>query len=171
MKYDNSISVFDRYGILNLDGRPFYFDIDDLPTVQSRRWYMDKDGYLTHSYIFRGQRRFVRFHRVIMNAQPNQVVDHINQNRFDNRKENLRLCTRTENDRNRGLYRTNKSGVTGVHFDSKRSKWIASITYNSKRIFIGRYDVEAEAIKARLHKEVELFKDFAPQRKLLEVYG
>ena len=165
---NQNIQLFDNYGILFIDDTPFYFDIEDLSIIQSRSWYKDKDGYLVHSYFYFGQRRFVRFHRLIMNAPPDKTVDHRDLNRADNRKRNLRVCERTENDRNRGLYATNTSGITGVHYDQKRNKWVASITYNCERLFIGRYELKEEAIMARLVKEVELFKEFAPQRALLE---
>lgn len=162
------IKILKDYGIIYLDNSEFYFDIDDLPLIQSRKWYKDKDGYLVSCYYYAGRRRFVRFHRIVMNAKPDEIVDHINRKRTDNRKCNLRVCKRAENDRNRGLYATNSSGVSGVHFDKKRNKWIASITYDHRRIFIGRFSHKEEAIRARLLKEAELFKDFAPQRALLE---
>lgn len=73
--------------------------------------------------------------------------------------------------RNRGLLSTNKSGITGVHYDKQRNKWTASITYNCKKLFIGRFELKEDAIRARLFKEIELFKDFAPQKALLEVYN
>ena len=81
-----------------------------------------------------------------MHAKPGEIVDHINRKRFDNRKKNLRVCQYSENDRNRGLYSTNKSGVSGVHFDKRRSKWVAAITYNRKKIFIGRFISKDDAI-------------------------
>lgn len=95
-------------------------------------------------------------------------VDHINKNKADNRKKNLRCCERSENDRNRSLYSCNTSGVAGVYFDKERKKWVASITYNHKKVYLGRYAVKEEAILARLTKEVELYKEFSPQRGLLE---
>lgn len=103
-----------------------------------------------------------------MHAQPNQFVDHINRNRADNRKQNLRCCDRSENMRNRSLQRTNTSGVAGVYFDKERNKWTASITFNCKRIYIGRFCEKEDAVRARLSKEAELFKDFAPQRELMK---
>lgn len=162
------IKIFDDYGIIFLNNTEFYFDIEDLPLIKNRSWYQDKDGYLVSCYYYAGQRKFVRFHRIVMNAKENEVVDHINHKRNDNRKHNLRVCERAENDRNRGLYASNSSGISGVHYDKKRNKWIASITYNRRRIFIGRFSNKNEAIKARLIKEAELFKEFAPQRALLE---
>ena len=103
-----------------------------------------------------------------MQAKPGQFVDHINKNRADNRKHNLRCCRRAENDRNRGTYSTNTSGVTGVYFDKRRNKWVASISFDKKRTFIGRFATKEDAIQARLEKEAELFKEFAPQRALME---
>lgn len=158
-----NIKLYDTYGVLYLGRHRFLFDIDNLDLIKGRTWYPDKDGYLVSSYYFAGVRRFVRFHRIVMNAQPQQCVDHINKNRSDNRKCNLRICSRAENDRNRGLYSTNTSGVAGVCYDKQRKKWVASITYNSKKIFIGRFALKEDAVQARLAKETELFKEFSSQ--------
>ena len=168
-----SIEILDTHGVLQLGASEFLFDVEDLSLVQSPEWYRDKDGYLVSCYFFCGRRCFTRFHRIVMHAQPNQFVDHINRNRADNRKQNLRCCDRSENMRNRSLQRTNTSGVAGVYFDKERNKWTASITFNSKRIYIGRFCEKEDAILARLSKEAELFKDFAPQRELMKelTYG
>lgn len=164
----NPVELFGTYGVLRVGASEFLFDAEDLSLVESRSWYADKDGYLVSCYYFDGRRRFVRFHRIVMDAKPGQVVDHINKNRADNRKCNLRCCKRSENDRNRSTYSTNTSGVTGVYFDRQRGKWAASISYNKKRMLIGRFATKEDAVLARLEKESELFKDFAPQRALLE---
>lgn len=163
------IELFDTYGIFRVKETEFLFDLDDLPLIKGRdSWYCDKDGYLVSSYYFNGARRFIRFHRIVMNATPEQVVDHINRNKADNRKANLRCCKRAENDRNRNLYITNTSGVSGVYFDKQRNKWVASITLESQKIYIGRFALKEDAIRARLDKEMELYKEFAPQRSLWE---
>lgn len=163
------IELLDTYGILRIKTTEFLFDLEDLPLIKGRdSWYCDKDGYLVSSYFYNGVRRFVRFHRLVMHAKPGQCVDHINKNKADNRKKNLRCCERSENDRNRSLYSCNTSGVAGVYFDKQRKKWVASITYNHKKFYLGRYAVKEEAVLARLTKEVELYKEFSPQRELLE---
>lgn len=163
------IELLDTYGILRIKTTEFLFDLEDLPLIKGRdSWYCDKDGYLVSSYFYNGVRRFVRFHRLVMHAKPGQCVDHINKNKADNRKKNLRCCERSENDRNRSLYSCNTSGVAGVYFDKQRKKWVASITYNHNKVYLGRYAVKEEAILARLTKEVELYKEFSPQRELLE---
>lgn len=115
-----TVELLNTYGILHIGVAEFLFDLDDLPIIKGRdSWYCDKDGYLVSSYFYCGVRRFVRFHRLVMHAKPGQFVDHINKNKADNRKENLRCCQRSENDRNRSLYITNTSGVSGVSLISK----------------------------------------------------
>lgn len=104
------IELLDTYGILRIKTTEFLFDLEDLPLIKGRdSWYCDKDGYLVSSYFYNGVRRFVRFHRLVMHAKPGQCVDHINKNKADNRKKNLRCCERSENDRNRSLYSCNTS--------------------------------------------------------------
>ncbi|MGO5114894.1 hypothetical protein ACTQ33_07655 [Candidatus Avoscillospira sp. LCP25S3_F1] len=163
----NNVKLFDTYGVLYIGVAEFFFDIEDLPIIQSRtNWYVDKGGYLTSSYYYAGIRRIVRFHRIVMHAGPDQYVDHKNRKRYDNRKNNLRCCSYAENNRNRGLRSTNSSGVIGVSFDKRRKKWTASITFNSRKIFIGRFENKEDAIMAHLKKEIELFGEFAPQQAL-----
>ena len=160
-----TVELLNTYGILHIGVAEFLFDLDDLPIIKGRdSWYCDKDGYLVSSYFYCGVRRFVRFHRLVMHAKPGQFVDHINKNKADNRKENLRCCQRSENDRNRSLYITNTSGVSGVFFDRQREKWVASITYNSKKVYLGRYDAKEDAIMARLTKRLS-FIGSSPLKK------
>lgn len=164
----NNVKLFDTYGVLYIGMAEFLFDIEDLHIIQSRTsWYVDKGGYLTSSYYYAGIRRIVRFHRIVMHAAPDEYVDHKNRKRYDNRKNNLRCCSYAENNRNRGLRSTNRSGIIGVSFDKRRNKWAASITFNNKKIFIGRFESKEDAILARLQKEIELFGEFAPQQALI----
>lgn len=90
------------------------------------------------------------------------VVDHKNNNPLDNRIENLRLCSRTENTRNSAPSKTVKktSIYKGVCKNKKRSKWIASIRCE-KSIYIGSFSSEVEAARAYNKKAMELFGDFA----------
>lgn len=89
----------------------------------------------------------VPMHRLIINCPKNMVVDHINGNKLDNRRENLRICTEIENMRNKKLYGTNKSGFMGVY--KSRNKWTAQITINYKNIFLGRFDTAIDAARSR----------------------
>lgn len=156
------VNIYDTYGVLNLGDKQFLFDIEDLPLIQSRTWYCDKDGYLVSCYYYAGVRRFVRFHRIVAGANPKQIVDHINGNRADNRKTNLRCCDYSKNGINRCVSVTNTSGITGVCYDKHRRKWVANITINGKKLFLGRFSEKEDAVKARLSKERELFGEFSP---------
>lgn len=89
---------------------------------------------------------------------PDRFIDHINGDGMDNRLENLRLATMSENLQNVGIRKSNTSGFPGVSWDKARGRWKAQITLNCRNFVIGRFD-HAEAAhqaylgaKARLHK-------------------
>lgn len=86
--------------------------------------------------------------------EPDQI-DHINGNRTDNRISNLRNVSKKENGRNLSISKRNKSGVTGVRFNQRRSKWEADIRVDRKLVFIGRFDKLEDAISARKAAEAK----------------
>lgn len=100
-------------------------------------------------------------HRLIMGATKGQDVDHINGNTLDNRRENLRLSTRSENNMNKGKQRNNKSGYKGVYFCKWTNRWAAQIVVNRKKKLIGRFDTPEEAHEAYKAAALELHGEFA----------
>jgi hypothetical protein len=84
---------------------------------------------------------------------PTDKVDHINQNRSDNRIENLRDVSPQENSQNQKLSKRNTSGVTGVTWHNQRKKWMAQITVSLKTHTLGIYEKKADAIAARKDAE------------------
>lgn len=82
-----------------------------------------------------------------------QVVDHINRNTLDNRRNNIRQVTRCESQMNRNRQSNNKSGYKGVSWNSRVCKWKSGITINKKRIHLGYFTDKQDAIRAR--KEFE----------------
>jgi hypothetical protein len=88
-------------------------------------------------------------------------VDHINRNKLDNRRENLRIASKGENAINSKVPSNNTSGFKGVTWDKSKGKWQAQIMYQQKYIHIGRYTNLADAVEARRIKAVELFGEFA----------
>lgn len=92
---------------------------------------------------------------------PEGDVDHINCVKGDNRLENLREASRSENSANRPPPKSNKSGVKGVHFDKGRQKWMAYIKKNWKRHHLGRFDTMEEAIAARRAADESMNGEFA----------
>lgn len=97
---------------------------------------------------------FVLYHNRFPN--PGKVIDHINGNKLDNRKENLREVSNAENMRNRkGLHPHNKSGTTGVYWLPNLSKWVVKLRFNGKNIHGGYYTNLDDAIAARYALEIK----------------
>jgi hypothetical protein len=96
-----------------------------------------------------------------MNASKDKHVDHINGDRLDNRKQNLRLCTQTENNQNSRCLKPKTSAYKGVCWSKSKKKWIAQICANGKSIFIGHYNKEQDAAYSYNLKAEELHGDFA----------
>ena len=87
-------------------------------------------------------------HRIILNAPKGTMVDHINGNGLDNRKENLRLCTTRENNANQKKNRNNSSGYKGVAKASNCSKWRAYIRVDGVQRHLGNHNTPEEAARA-----------------------
>ena len=97
-----------------------------------------------------------------MNVEdPKIEVDHINQNKLDNRKSNLRLCSHSQNGINKYKQSNNSSGFKGVCFNKRRQKFMAFINKDKKRTYIGYFETAEEAGKAYDKKAKELFGEFA----------
>lgn len=95
------------------------------------------------------QGKFVYLHRLIGGAERGQDIDHINGNRLDNRRANLRVVSRGQNLQNRTrLQKSNTSGIRGVYWSASREKWIAEAKVNSKSHRIGYFNDIEEASAA-----------------------
>jgi hypothetical protein len=97
--------------------------------------------------------RHLKAHRVawaLYNGEwPSGQIDHINGHRRDNRICNLRSVTNLENCRNMSMKTSNKSGVTGVHWQKRLKKWQATITILGMRKHLGFFDALNDAANAR----------------------
>ena len=143
----------------------FYFDREDLEKVKQYCWSISNKGYLQGYNTNTG--KTIKLHRLITNCPKDKVVDHINRNKVDCRKVNLRICTVAENNKNKSISKRNKSGVTGVSWSKRKNKWIASINVDHKTIYLGGFTNKEEAIKARLQAEKEYFGEFASTNYIL----
>ena len=92
---------------------------------------------------------------------PDNMIDHINQIKDDNRFCNLRQATRSENMRNTVRRKTNKTGVKGVTWSKQAKKYVAQITLNYKNINLGSFSTKEEAAKAYAEAAKKLHKEFA----------
>jgi hypothetical protein len=165
----NKYNLSGEYGIGYVDdGREFYFDKEDFHLIEKHYWNIDPHGY---TYTNNPDRQNGYVHQIILNVPKGFVADHINRNKLDNRKNNLRICKNGDNAKNSNLSKNNKSGIIGISWDLKNNKWTSRITINRKGINLGRFDDFEEAIKARLQAEKFYFGEFVPQQHLYEQYG
>src|SRR5690606_16380357 len=95
---------------------------------------------------------------------PTFIVDHENRQRADNRWENLRPATDQENARNAKLSKRNTSGIKGVMWYRRHSKWVASIRVDRKLLHLGYFPTIEEAAIARRAAELQYFGEFASLR-------
>jgi hypothetical protein len=106
-----------------------------------------------------GRTKTIFLHREIMNAPKGLLVDHHNGKSLDNRMDNLRLATHSQNMQNRRKRKNTTSQYVGIYFEKRRKKWTAGITVNKKKIWLGRFDDEKAAARAydeaarRYHKK------------------
>lgn len=117
-------------------------DDEDFDKLSQMRWYWTC-GYAVTLVVIDGKIKRRGMHRMITNAPAGVEVDHINGKELDNRRENLRLCTRAENNRNRPKQRNNSSGYKGV--TKCGSGWRARISINNKIITKAGFKTPKEA--------------------------
>ncbi len=98
----------------------------------------------------------IRLHRFLMNPPSGMVVDHINHNRLDNRKSNLRICTQQQNTFNRFS--------EGMSYSKDYKNWFVQIAKGGKRYNLGSFANKEDALKARVDAEKYLFGEFALAR-------
>lgn len=163
--FEHKINRYDLSGEYGVgffdDGEEFYFDKEDFELICNYRWYKTK-GYIKSTDNSSGAS--IAMHRLVLkNLSESDVVDHINRNPLDNRKQNLRICSQADNAKNRGTYKNNCSGHAGVFFDKKSNKWIAYINCDKKRRRLGSYESIEDAIRVREEAEKNYFKEYAPK--------
>lgn len=151
----------------DLNGNVFYFDKDDYDLLKDVNWHVEKNGYV------RGYKDgiMVRMHKLLLNN--NLTVDHINHQRNDNRRINLRTVTTQNNTRNTSIRCTNTSGVTGVYYNKLNKYWVAQITVDGKTIHLGSFQDFNEAVKIRKEAEEKYFGEYSYDSsiKIMEEYN
>lgn len=121
------------------DGKYTIIDKEDYDRVSKYVWYYLNSGYAINNNCKTKKHKLL--HRFIMNAPKDKNVDHINGNKLDNRKKNLRLCCQHINGLNRtSLNKNNTSGYRNVSFDNKSKKWRAFIKINGNQIHLGYFE-------------------------------
>ena len=147
----NRIEIFQDYIIVYATNtnNPIYIDKDDYDKIKKYTW----SECPAYHYAKTSANNLV-MHRLIMNAQPQQEVDHINHNRMDNRKNNLRIVTHKQNNQNRNLSKN-------YSYRKDKNKWKAYIKIDGKQIFLGYYNTEYEAHCVAWENRKKYFKEYA----------
>src|SRR5947209_9538506 len=119
-------------------GRVAIIDDEDYERVIRHQWHFTKQGYAAGWVAASGRREKVLLHRFILAAPENINVDHVNGNKLDCRRSNLRLATRTENARNQRK-RVSISKYKGIAWHERAHKWQVGICINGKRHHLGLF--------------------------------
>lgn len=134
-------------------------DKEDWERLKKYTWGVAKTGgYAITNFAQNKKHKVVKFHQIVMGQKRGYVVDHINRNPIDNRKENLRYATMQQNLINKGKQSNNKSGIPGVSWRNDSNSWRAQIWVHKKAINLGTFKTKEEAIKARKEAEKKYFE-------------
>ena len=155
-KKHNNFNLSGEYGIgyTSNTNEKFYFDLEDYNKISEYTWMKDGNGYIMDS------NSAIYLHRLILDCPDGLEVDHINHKKYDNRKNNMRICTASQNSMNKGLQSNNTSGHTGVYFHKSSQCWCAYIKIDGKqhRCYANSKD---EAIILRKQLENKYFGKFS----------
>jgi hypothetical protein len=144
-------------------------DDEDYEHLINRKWYAIKRGRdyvaVCHTPVTINKNRpLMLMHRIILNlkVEDKRVVDHINHNTLDNRKNNLRICTDAENTRNQRVRNITKtSKFKGASLQKTSKLWRSQIRFNYKNINLGDFKTQLQAARAYDKAAKQLHGEFA----------
>lgn len=129
-------------------GRFAKVDDCDFDKLSKFTWSIDASGYAKRFCGKRDKQKAIYMHKVVLIPRTGYVSDHINRDKLDNRRCNLRLATITQNNQNRGPIPNSSSKYKGVSWDKRRGIWSAKIRHSGKPHWLGYFKSEKEAAKA-----------------------
>lgn len=132
-------------------------DLEDVKKTQLLKWVINTGNRGMH-YVFNN--KGLLLHRYLMNAPSGKDVDHIYGDTMDNRKSQMRICSRSENMSNSKHYINNTSGHKGVTWHKKTERWMAYIKVNWKQKTLGYFGNIEDAVKAREEAEDKYFGEY-----------
>lgn len=141
-------------------------DEDDFEKLSKFRWCLTASGYAYHGFWKNGKCKNIRMHRMILGTIKKKITDHINHDKLDNRKSNLRICTNSQNQMNRLKQPNTKSSFKGVFPIARLKKFSAFIMKNKKIFRLGYFKTEIEAARAYNEAAKKHFGEFACLNKV-----
>ncbi len=134
-------------------GKHAIVDEEDYEFLSQWKWCYHF-GYAVRTQYFQGDkkdkriRKFIKMHRFILNTPNGMDTDHINMNKLDNRRKNLRVATRSQNQANKKSQINSSSQYKGVGWHKRKKKWTAQISVNNRLIHLGGFSTEEKAALA-----------------------
>lgn len=135
-------------------------DATDIPIIKEFRWYGMKRGEVFYAYSKISSHKIL-MHRLVIHANNNQIVDHIDHNGLNNRRTNLRICSQQENTFNSRSSKNSSSRFVGVSYIKQDKKWISYLKKDGKIVHRQRHATELEAAQARDEAAKIFFGKFA----------
>lgn len=136
-------------------------DNSDYEGVILYKWYLDKRGYPITNIRPNGKKRSISIHLFLLGHARGLHIDHMDGNKLNNQRYNLRRCTVSQNAMNRKINVNNKSGFRGVSWIESRNKWDVRICKDSKIIRCGRFLLLADAVEASISARKKYHGEFA----------
>lgn len=141
-------------------GRTCIIDDVDFDTVSQYKWSFDPKGYAFRNSP-RPNRKVIYLHRFLLQPKQKEYCDHINGDKLDNRRSNLRICTNAQNTRNRKIGINNTTGFKGISWNKRDKMWYASLVKDGKKIYLGCSKSKKQAAEYYNEGAEEHFGSFA----------
>lgn len=150
-------------------------DDNDFDRVNQYRWYLFRDKYNDYAVgrlIVNRIKRKVLMHRFILNILDSLILcDHKDGNGLNNKRNNIRVATKLQNNRNVKTNNRNSTGYKGVHYNKINKKFIARVASGTERLYLGSFDNKEDAARAYNEYALKHHGEFARLNIIPEIYN
>jgi len=161
----NTARGIDMKQIKLTQGKVALVDDEDFEWLNQWKWYAIRDNLTFYAVrkspmVNRKTRQLIRMHRIILNSQDEEIVDHKDHNGLNNLRNNIRNCTQSQNQQNR-IGRFCTSRFKGVSWRKDRKRWLVTIVVQKRKMYIGMFKSELDAAEAYNMAAKKHFGNFA----------